>query len=162
MTVQYQFTNIILKMYEKLTNRLFLSYDFIMKSESMANTWITFIGVILLLIGIYGTTRTIVNLKVFEKYPQTGVLSLNLGGYGTTYYQREEECTYPRTYYTMDGLKVRPPTPQEKEQEKTDIRNCLTGVFEARQSAKINDISQSFLFLFLGIGVLVTRRIFFK
>lgn len=133
-----------------------------MAIESKTNTWITFIGVILVLIGIYGSVRTIVNLKAFERYPQEGVLNFTLGMMQTYYPQREEDCSYPRTYYEANGQKTRSATDEEKAQEKRDEKNCLTGVKEARERAKVNDISQSLLFLFLGVGVLVSRKIFFK
>lgn len=132
-----------------------------MKTESKANTWITFIGVVLLLIGVYATVRTAINLKLFDKYPQTGVLVFNFGGQ-PIYSQREEDCFMPRIYYKVDAQTVRPSTPEEKEQEKRDQKSCLSSVSESRNTAKVNDISQSLLFLFLGIGVLATRKIFFK
>ncbi len=132
-----------------------------MSADSKTNTWITFIGVILLLIGIYASVRTVINLKAFERYPQEGVVSFSFGGQ-PAYYQREEDCSYPRTYYDVTGQKTRPPTDEEKEQEKRDQKNCLSSVKDARERAKVNDISQSLLFLFLGVGVLTTRKIFFK
>ncbi len=123
--------------------------------------WITFIGLILVLIGLYATARTTINLVAFEKYPQGGVLPTNFSGV-PQYFQQERDCNYPQTYYTADGKTTRPATPEEKENAKTQQQNCLEGVKEGRNQAKINDISQSLLFLFLGAGVLVSRRIFFK
>ncbi|QQG44156.1 MAG: hypothetical protein HYW86_04845 [Candidatus Roizmanbacteria bacterium] len=128
--------------------------------KSKMNAWITFIGVVLLLIGIYASVKTVVNLTLFEKYPQTGVLSINFFG-APTYYQREQDCLYPQTYYTPDGQKTRQPNEEEKTREKNQQKICVEGVKEQRQTAKINDISQSLLFLFLGAGVLAARKIFF-
>lgn len=129
--------------------------------ESKTHAWITFIGVILFLVGVYAAVRTGINLTLFDKYPQTGVITLNFSG-TPPYYQREQDCSYPRAYYSADGRITRQPTLEEKEQEKRDTQSCLEGVAEARQTAKINDISQSLLLLFLGVGVLVARKIFFK
>lgn len=133
-----------------------------MAVESKTNSWITFIGIILLLIGLYASVRTIVNLKAFDKYPQEGVISFSFGGMMPPYYQREQDCTYVRTYFEINGQKTRPATDEEKAQEKRDTESCLSGIEDARERAKVNDISQSLLFLFLGVGVLVSRKIFFK
>jgi hypothetical protein len=131
-----------------------------MAIESKANTWVTFIGVVLLLIGIYATVRTAVNLVAFEKYPSTGVLTLNFSGM-PAYMQREQDCFYPMTYTTPNGA-PRAATADEKENEKKQQEICLSGVADARENAKVNDISQALLFLVLGAGVLISRRIFFK
>lgn len=123
-------------------------------------TWVTFIGVILVLIGIYASARTIINFGIFDKYPTEGVLTFNFTG-TPPYFQREEDCLYPTTYFTPDG-KPRPATKEEKESEKVQQKNCVEGVKESRKKAKVNDVSQSLLFLLLGGGVLVSRRIFFS
>ncbi len=122
--------------------------------------WITFIGLILVLVGLYASARTVINLVAFEKYPQGGVLAFNFSGM-TQYYQQERDCTYPQTYYG-DGGKPRAATEDEQRNEQKQKENCLDGVKDTRNQAKINDISQSLLFLFLGLGVLATRKIFFK
>lgn len=122
--------------------------------------WITFIGLILVLVGLYGSVRTIINLVAFDKYPQGGVLTFNFAG-TPQYYQQERDCTYPLSYYAQDG-KPRAGTDEEKKNEQKQKENCLEGVKDTRNQAKINDISQSLLFLFLGLGVLVTRKVFFK
>jgi hypothetical protein len=125
-------------------------------NESRVYPWITFIAIVLLLLGIFGTARTVINMVAFDKYPSTGVYAFSFmmpGFYG----QREQDCTYPQTYFTPDG-KPRTPSKEEKEQEKIIKQNCLDGVREAREQAKVNDVSQSMLFLTLGIGLLVTRR----
>lgn len=132
------------------------------------NQWILFVAVMLMLFGIYGALRTIINMVAFEKYPQEGVYP-NLpilggtggGGYGPYYGGREEDCTaYPMVYYMKDGYTTRKATDDEKAQEKKQQENCISQVTESRNKAKINDISQSVLFLFLGAGVFAFRRIF--
>lgn len=125
------------------------------------NSWILFVGVLLLLIGIYAFSRTIINMVAFPKYPNTGVLSMNFSG-APPYSQREEDCIYSRLYYKDDGQTTRPPTVEEKAQDTTDEKKCLSSVAEGRETAKVNDISQSTLFLFLGIGVLLFRKFFLK
>lgn len=125
------------------------------------NSWILFIGVILILIGSYALCRTLVNFVAFPKYPTTGVLTFNFSGY-QAYSQREEDCSIPVTYYTEDGKSTRKPTDEEKEQDKISEQRCLSSVAEAREAAKVNDISQSSLFLFLGVGVIVFRKFFLQ
>lgn len=131
-------------------------------SESRVYPWVTFIAVVLLLLGVYGSVRTLINFVAFSKYPPYGIytLSFMIPGY---YGPREQDCNYnyPQTYFSPDG-KPRTPTKEEKEQERQQKQSCLDGVHESREQAKINDISQSMLFLTLGIGLLVSRRFFFK
>jgi hypothetical protein len=142
-----------------------------MEPNKKSTQWLTFIAVILLLAGIYGVARTSINLVAFEKYPQEGVyppLPFFQGGmYPTPYYGREGDCIannsiiYP--VYDSMGKPVK-----QTEEEKAEARrimeiqkeNCLAGVKESRDKAKINDISQSLLLLFLGSGVLAARKIF--
>lgn len=130
-------------------------------SKSKTPMWFTFIGLMLVLLGLYSSARTAVNLFAFEKYPQGGVLSFNIGNMPIPYFQQEKDCNYPRTYYNNDG-RIRSATPEEKTDEQNQKQQCLDSVKESRNQAKINDISQSLLFLFLGVGVLVTRKVFFK
>lgn len=129
-------------------------------AQGKANTFITLLGVILLLLGIFGSVRTAVNLVAFSKYPTSGIFTINLTGI-PPYYQRESDCTYPQTYYTPDG-KPRESTKEEKALAKQQEASCSTGVQNAREAAKTNDISTSLLFLFLGVGILSTKRFFFK
>ena len=133
-----------------------------MKSDSKSNIWFTFVGVILLLIGIYAAVRTGINFLAFSKYPQSGVLTLSFFGNMPPSYTREQDCTYTHYYYDVDGKTARQPTKEEAAQEKRDETNCLTSVVESRETAKINDISQSLFFLFLGAGVLVARKILLR
>lgn len=122
--------------------------------------WITFISLVLLLIGIYGTARTLINLKFFEKYPTEGILTVPWSM--PVYPQREQDCNYPQLYYQADGRTTRAATAEEKANETITLKNCLEGISEARNKAKINDISQSLLFLLLGTGLLAGRKIFFR
>lgn len=156
------------------------------KEPKKTNQWILFIGVVLLLFGIYGLARTGINVFAFEKYPQEGVyppFPFFQASFPPVYYGgREEDCIvnniYPPLGYTTmpdlpelvgDGVSVkRPPTEEEKkamekqlkDQQILQQKSCLSGIKEAREKAKVNDLSQSVLFLFLGAGVLIARRIF--
>ncbi len=130
-------------------------------SDSRVVSWITFIGLVLVLIGVYLSVKTIINYIAFNKYPTGGVLNLNLAGI-TAYPQREQDCLSPQIYYLPDGRTTRPASQEEKDNEKIQQKNCLDGIKDSREQAKVNDISESLLFLFLGIGLLTTKKIFFK
>jgi hypothetical protein len=129
--------------------------------KSKLPDWITFIGIVLLLLGVYASIRTVINMTLFEKYPTEGVISLNFSGQAP-YSQKESDCTYPQLYYMPDGRTTRPPSADEISVQKEQQQNCLASVAQARQNAKNNDIAQSLMFLFLGTGILVSRKIFFK
>lgn len=125
-------------------------------NDTKVGSWVLFIGIMLLLIGIYAAGRTAINLVFLDKYPQGGVLSINING-APPYFQKESDCLYPSTY--VDDTK----TPeQRKEEDKRQQEICLSNVLEERERTKINDISQAMLFLFLGAGILISKKIFFK
>lgn len=133
-----------------------------MKEHSAAYNWVTVLGVFMLLIGVFATARTAANMYLFtDRYPQSGVLSFSFGG-PQLYYQRESDCNYPPTLsYGPDGK----PAPVSAEQNKIDAQNkanCLAGVKDNREQTKISDIATAIMFLFVGAGLLVMRRYFFK
>jgi len=128
------------------------------------------IGAVLLLLGLYGSFKTAVNLAVFEKYPQQGVFAIPfiyLNDGNGSYYGHEEECqrlineaTAP--YYGSDGF-IRAATAEEvvleeqyKQQDIIAAENCMNGIQEGRTWTMVDDISKSFIFLILGIGVLAS------
>ncbi|HEY4512072.1 MAG TPA: hypothetical protein VJH63_00215 [Candidatus Paceibacterota bacterium] len=151
-----------------------------------SSQWMVFIGVVLLLFGIYGLARTCINIFAFEKYPQEGVYPpfpfFQSAAQIPYYAGREEDCIanyvyYPTPYLSYPGLPHdivnspdAPPLPSAEELKKNEElvkiqnemqkQNCLSGIKEAREKARVNDLSQSVLFLFLGAGVLIARRIF--
>lgn len=129
------------------------------KRQSKANTFVSLLGLLLLLLGIYMTVRTGINLVYFKKYPTTGVMSF-ITPFGMPYSQREEDCMfYPQTYFKPDG-QPRTATKEEKKMEEQQKNVCISGVVQTREATKINDISSSLLFLFLGLGVLIGKRYF--
>lgn len=113
---------------------------------------VSVLALIFLLLGIYGSVRTTLNFYLFDKYPSGGVLSFH-----NYYGEREEDCAYPLTYYGLEG---QPREASEDEQklatEQKEI--CLLRVAKAREQAKVNDISISLLYLFLGAGIFVGKR----
>lgn len=161
------------------------------EKKSSAYTWITFIAVFLTLLGIYASARTIINLVAFDKYPQGGVLSFTLSP-GYPYYSREQDCeNMPGPGYEVmekpvdvvmsepmveessessdsaqmvepsqrSALYPAPPYYPDYEKQK---ELCLSGVREARNYAKVTDISESALLVFLGLGLMFSRKKFFS
>lgn len=129
----------------------------IQKPNNILYAIISFIGIVLLLIGIYSAVKTTVNFLAFEKYPiDNGFLS-----FAFSPYRSETECSNPQKYYTNDGQE-RAATEQEKQDAKVQEKSCLSQVQDSRKSAKTNDISASILYLFLGAGILLTRKFMFK
>lgn len=123
------------------------------KKQSVASVIVSLLGLILLLIGTYGAVRTMVNMKFFDKYPTTGIYNM----YG--YEEREEDCEYPMTYTTPEG-QPREKTDEERDAELKQKEICLSRVAASRENTQVNDVSLSLLFLFLGGGVLLTKKYF--
>ncbi len=133
-----------------------------MKEHTAAYNWVTFLGIFMLLIGIFAAGRTVINMYLFPtQYPQSGVLAVNIGGQ-QPYYQRESDCNYPPTPSYDSSGKMAPPSPEQTKIDNQNKSNCLAGVKDTREQTKINDIATSLLFLFVGFGLLVMRRFFFK
>ena len=68
---------------------------------------------------------------------------------------------YPMIYYKTDGITTRTATAEEVARDEEQRRICVQGVTDARERAKVNDISESLLFALLGAGLLITRRYVF-
>jgi len=133
------------------------------QNDKKPNVWITLIGFILLLVGIYGSVRTAVNIVALPKYPSISVFTLGfMGGF---YGPREEDCV-SMPFYGIDTINSGKSLTDEekknmKEQEKKQQESCISAAVQTRYQTKVNDISQSVLFLFLGGGVLLVRRYLF-
>ena len=119
---------------------------------------ILILGVIFFIIGLYGLVRVSVNMLALEKYPTSGVYSFGFFNAAPYYEQRESDCMYPMVYYKPDNMTTREPTKEEKERDENQQKVCLEGISQSRATSKADDIAQSLLFLFLGGGVLVSRR----
>ncbi len=116
----------------------------------------------MLLIGVFAAIRTVANIYVFPTaYPQAGALALSLGGQ-QPYYQKESDCNYPPTPSYDPAGKMIAPSAEQTKIDGQNKANCLAGVKDSREQAKVNDIATSAMFLFVGFGLLVMRRFFFK
>lgn len=130
------------------------------KQNSSQHTWIAFVSVVLLLLGIYGSARTLINLYAYEKYPPQGVFSMPFMG-GPYYGPNENDCLMmppPIGDPTLVGMSA-----QEKKDYAQNMKDsCLLSAKQARDNAKTSDVSQSMLFLFMGAGILVAKKFFFS
>jgi len=142
-------------------HKFFGIFLFMEEKKSKTNSFISLLGLLLLLLGIYMAVRTGTNLIFFKKYPTTGVMPVTPFFGGMPYSQREEDCmmSYPQTYFKENG-QPRAATKEDKKMEEQQKNLCISGVVQAREAAKINDISTSLLFVFLGLGVLIGRKFF--
>lgn len=132
-----------------------------MIKKSGASSWISLIGLLMLLFGIYSSARTIINLTFYDKYPTIGVGSM-MSVFGMpSFGPREEDCNNSMSmpYYRSDG-EPRKATEEEKKMEEQQKKMCVESVAYARKSAKVNDIGTSALFVFLGAGVLIGKKYF--
>ncbi len=129
-----------------------------MKQQKSSN-WISFISIVCILIGFYALARLTFNLVAYPAYPMTGVIPF----FQTNQYvQQERDCQYPpMTYYNTDG-NMRKATAEEMQFETQQRQMCLDTVRDARILAKTNDINFSLFFLFIGIGIVVTKKFFLK
>ncbi len=126
------------------------------KATSLENKFSYFVGVLALvfsLLGVFGSVRTLTNVYLFEKYPNGGVLSFN-----NNFMQREEDCqSYPMTYFDDKG-QTRPAAEEEKKMAEEQKQICLSSVAKSRETAKVNDISISLFYLFLGAGIFIGKK----
>lgn len=122
-------------------------------AENKLSYSVSVLALVFLLLGGFCAARTLVNIRFFEKYPNNGVLS-----FSNNYMQREEDCTsYPMQYFDSKG-ETRPATADEKKMSEDQKQICLSSVAKSRENAKINDISISLFYLFLGTGIFVGKK----
>lgn len=123
--------------------------------------WMFAIGVVLILSGLYGFIR-IVHVSIRHvPYPSAGVLPqtiltpesyFNLSG-------RESDCDpYPQIYYEADGQTVRQFSEEEKSLQEELSKRCVNGFDEDRAKQKQRDKNQSAFLVFVGAGLVLSRR----
>ena len=120
--------------------------------ENKASYFVGVLALVFLLLGVFGSVRTLTNIYLFDKYPTGGVLSFN-----NYFNQREEDCVYPMQYFGVDG-KTREGSEDEKKMAEEQKQICINSVAKARENAKVNDISISLFYLFLGVGIFIGKK----
>lgn len=117
--------------------------------------FILFVGVLSILLGLFSAFRVGINYKLYPgKYPTTGLF--NPGYYG----QREEDCLYPTGPYLDAKSLPRNQTAEEMKIEQLNQERCLSQVLESRRTTEIGDLTTVAFFLFIGLGVLASKKIF--
>lgn len=127
-----------------------------------AARWVYFLGILFLLMGIYGFLRIAhVSLRGVP-YPSAGVLPSNIlfdrmntySGLG-----RESDCEpYPALYYQEDNKTLREATEQERVIEQKIVERCIQGFNEERAKTKQYDRNLSAFLVFVGAGLIFSRR----
>lgn len=128
--------------------------------QSSAGRWMFSLGALLLLSGIYGALR-IIHVSVRKvPYPSSGVLPTTiLFGQSSISFGRETDCDpSPQIYYEQDGKTAREATEQEKAVEEQLSGRCTRGFDEDRAKTKQYDRNLSAFLIFVGAGLMVSRR----
>ncbi len=126
------------------------------------NNWpnkiINFISWLDLLLGIYATIKVSFNLIYYKKYPTDPVLGVNY-----SYPKYEEQC-YAQDNYPLYDEKGQPRKANFEEEKirQQNIKSCLKEIEKNRETTKQNDIWTAFLLVFVGGGILITKRFYLK
>jgi hypothetical protein len=128
-----------------------------------------FIGMMFVLVGLYASVRTIINFTTFNKYPTNGVLAVNL--FGMPFYggPNEADCEImpldPYSYPARlgpDGEVSSVSAKTIETQTETQKKSCIAMAMRSREEARASDVNTSAFFLFIGLGVLGSSRVFLK
>ena len=132
-------------------------------NTSKVSSWMFLLGALLLLMGLYGFFRTVhINYRQVP-YPAAGVFPATFILPGvTTYYSRESECEpYPQLYFDIDnmGKQVsREATEDEIRVQEENKARCINGFEEDRAKQKQRDKNQVGFLVFVGAGLILSRR----
>jgi len=127
------------------------------KNNSWVEKIINFLGYFLLLLGIYASVKTLYNHLYLKKYPLTPVINFNIFSYPDFEENCYQQFSYP--YYDDKG-KPRNPYKEEKELQEKNLKICLERIKKQREETKQNDVWTSFMLVFLGVGILYTKRFY--
>ncbi|MBI2591045.1 MAG: hypothetical protein HYW33_04245 [Candidatus Blackburnbacteria bacterium] len=130
---------------------------------SQASQWMAFFGALLTLIGLYGAGRMLHISTRGVPYPSRGIFpDTILLPQNSTVTLRESECDpYPQVYYdySPDGKQTsRPATQEELDVQQQQTLRCINGFNEDRAKQKQYDKNQSAFLIFVGAGLLLSRR----
>ena len=79
------------------------------------------------------------------------------------YSKYEEECHEQNNYPLFDEKGILKKTSLEEERlRKENIKNCIKKIDKQREKTKQNDVWTSFMLVFLGGGILYTKRFYLK
>ncbi|MBI4028757.1 MAG: hypothetical protein HY376_00090 [Candidatus Blackburnbacteria bacterium] len=129
---------------------------------SSATQWMGFVGILFVLIGLYGALRIIHVSVRGVPYPYSGVLPSNLLLPKTLNFAQESQCDpYPQVYYDYgpDGKQTpRPATQDELNSQEQQRMRCIAGFNEDRSKQEQRDKNESAFLIFVGAGLFLLRR----
>lgn len=134
-----------------------------MKGSSVTSL-IFFVGVLLILVGLYGFVRIVHITLRGVPYPMHGVIPATIltPGESISYWGRESECdSYPQVYYESDkdGNQIpRKATKEELAMQEQSSKRCVVGFNEDRAKQNQYDKNQSAFLVFVGAGLVLARR----
>ncbi len=121
------------------------------------NSWILFLSITSLLVGIFCLARISLNLLIFPTYPVSGVLPI----FQPTYIPVStpvSSCNMSQVYYDQQGMPTTTPSEAEKKQSEQSKEQCIQNIVETRNATLLNDLGTTGFFLFLGLVLLGIRR----
>lgn len=129
---------------------------------STASRWMTFLGLLLFLMGLYGVLR-IAHVSMRKvPYPSSGVFPNNILLPNSPSLSQESQCEpYPQVYYDYgpDGKQTpRPATAEELNVAEQNRMRCIAGFNEDRSKQKQRDKNEAAFLIFTGVGLLAARR----
>lgn len=122
------------------------------------NSWILFLSILALLIGLFCLVRVGLNLTMFPTYPVGGVFPIFQPSYLPTTVSESSCNTSSQVYYDAQGMPTSTPSEAEKAQSEQSEKLCVQNVVDTRNAVRGNDFGTTALFLFLGLSLLGIRR----
>lgn len=121
------------------------------------STFVNYSGWLMLLLGIFFSIKFIFNLVYYKEYPLNNIFFFPF------YPKTQEEC-YQQSFYPLYDEKgiTRKPNQYEEELRKNNYNNCINQLKNNRKEAKIRDFWLAFGFIFVGGGVLLTKKLYLK
>jgi hypothetical protein len=123
-----------------------------------------FLGVFLLLMGLYGVIRMAYITYRGVPYPSSGAYPSNLlfERSGSLGYGKESDCRpYPQLYYETDNKTLRQPTQEENWIQQQIAERCVEGFNEDRAKTFQYDRNLTAFLIFLGLGLIFSRKLYY-
>lgn len=122
------------------------------------NSWILFLSILSLLLGLFCLIRVGLNLTMFPTYPVGGVLPILQPSYLPSVVSESSCNTSSQVYYDASGMPTSTPSEAEKAQSAQSEKLCIQNVADTRNAVMWNDFGTTAIFLFLGLSLLGIRR----
>lgn len=128
------------------------------------SSFMYFLGVLFLLMGVYGVIRIAYVTARNVPYPSAGVYPAialfernMVAGLG-----HETDCKpYPQLYYESDNKTIRQPTQEENWLQEQITQRCIEDFNEDRAKTFQYDRNMTAFLIFVGLGLILTRRFYY-